>query len=170
MFKVHNNTGAENDHLVFYDTSITINKPDNSDTFVHNASQTGGWRLMRSQPSDNLPWHEGINDNCVFHDEHYSEYLFTTGDEAYWLTCPRSSIDRVYKSGSTMSYVSRSSHPEYLNSESKLLWYLRGEDTNPEDPWISVGGHPNFIVYGENGNFAGRQLLAEHYGCYVYIR
>jgi len=173
VFKVNNKTAFENDHLVFYDTSITINKLDNSDTFVHNASQTGGWKLMRSQPADSLiPWHAGINDNCVFHDEHYSEYLFTTGDEAYWLTCPRSSVDRVYGTsvGSTMSYVSRTSHPEYLNAESKLSWYLRGENRNPEDPWISIGGHPNFIIYAENGNSARRELAYEHGGAHVYIR
>ena len=125
---------------------------------------------MRSQPADvDVPWHDGINDNCVFPNEHYSEYLFTTGDETCWLTCPRSSIDRVYKSGSTMSYASRTSHPEYLNAESKLLWYLRG-DGNPEDPWISVGGHPNFVIYGENGNSAFRTLAYEHGGAHVYIR
>jgi hypothetical protein len=68
-----------------------------------------------------------------------------------------------------MSYVSRSSHPEYLNEESKLVWYLRG-DSNPEDPWISVGGHPTFIIYAENGNWARRALAYEHGGAHVYIR
>ena len=39
-----------------------------------------------------------------------------------------------------------------------------------EDPWVSIGNHPNGVVYAEDSTEANNQLLMDYAGMDVFIK
>ena len=76
----------------------------------------------------------------------FTQYLLASGDMTMWVTVTKDSVDSSCTDGCEQCVMNVTGS----SGLSDPLQYCRVQ--NAEDPWISAGDHPDFIVYGENRN------------------
>jgi len=156
----------------------------------------GGWQLVRRIGPDETGWHPATdslagtsvygsfpsaNDppkaantfSIAFSHVAFDHFLFSTGDEAYWLLASKFQvIGEAYDPSTSLRLIIASS---YLPTGAgySVAWYNR--DSTSEDPWISVRDHGSGdsgdgMLYGEASFDAHGKRKRENNGCNVWIR
>ena len=150
-----------------------------------------GWQLVRHVPAG-VGWNP-TNDNLVgtsvyqtnqpslstsdpawsiaFNNIQYNQYLFATGNCQYWLITGKNQIIPQRQDGYD-AVICKSSINNYKYNS---LWFNRLENSNGndgQDPWISILGHPLYMLYGEKTSNPDRynDLRDNNEGTNVYIR
>ena len=94
------------------------------------------------------------------------EIMFAYGDWSYWAWTRKRMVFRNLRKQLHQSEASNLS-----SNGGCYRWYNRGSG-NPEDPWIGVGDHDEFLVWGENhsGGQTSITYKNNHGGVTVWVR
>ena len=184
----------------YYDTDNLTEKPCNYGTYTDTYSNTtcspaeidyyvpsitlatgvSGWRLVRYLKDGSTTWHQatdslqGTDVYGIANDftnswsipfGEYDELCIGTLDLNYWVY-----FDKDQLKGNNNNTNKKIINSSYSTSPYKVEWRDRNNVTNPEDPWISIKGHSNEIVYGENNSSIYTSLLSGYGGLAVWVR
>merc|ERR1712150_85976 len=141
--------------------NATINLAANRQQDCSTSIDGGGWVLVRhAGPSGWGPWNDNLAGTAfkgpvggptsnhpwtVPWSSTPSKFLFSFADCSEWLVATEEAVRGRYYAGSPRVISSSSRHQHHYAAK----WYNRKD--HKEDPWVSVGDHPDGVVYGENG-------------------